>query len=174
MASAAGTAARPPGCRARRSRSGRAHRVARLRGKPGRLRRRGHAARSKPPQWRLGAATRSRGSDARVGPLVTNWTLSDRLRRIELPVGIAYGTEPQRVIALLLDVARGHEQVLGQPPPQALFQGRSRQRRSICTIILAPNHLEQGFMDTQMGILLGAVVGCRVGARPEYWKERAL
>jgi hypothetical protein len=74
MASAAGTAARPPGCRARRSRSGRAHRVARLRGKPGRLRRRGHAARSKPPQWRLGAATRSRGSDARVGPLVTNWS----------------------------------------------------------------------------------------------------
>ena len=58
-----------------------------------------------------------------VSGAVTNWTLSDRLRRIELPVGVAYGTEPERVIALLIEVARGHEQVLGQPPPQALFQG---------------------------------------------------
>ncbi|MGH8507570.1 MAG: mechanosensitive ion channel family protein [Gammaproteobacteria bacterium] len=58
-----------------------------------------------------------------VSGAVTNWTLSDRLRRIELPVGVAYGTEPERVIALLIEVASGHEQVLAQPPPQALFQG---------------------------------------------------
>jgi len=32
---------------------------------------------------------------------VTNWTLSDQLRRIELPVGVNYGAAPQKVIALL-------------------------------------------------------------------------
>jgi small-conductance mechanosensitive channel len=36
---------------------------------------------------------------------LTNWTLSDRLRRIDLPVGAAYGTLPQKAIALLEAVA---------------------------------------------------------------------
>ena len=58
-----------------------------------------------------------------VSGAVTNWTLSDQLRRIELPVGVAYGTEPERVIELLLEVARGHGRCSRQPPPQALFQG---------------------------------------------------
>ena len=53
---------------------------------------------------------------------VTNWTLSDQLRRIELPVGVAYGTDPERVLSLLLEVARAHDSG-GCPPPQALFQG---------------------------------------------------
>jgi small-conductance mechanosensitive channel len=33
---------------------------------------------------------------------VTNWTLSDRLRRIEIVVGVAYGTDIQRVMQILL------------------------------------------------------------------------
>jgi small-conductance mechanosensitive channel len=53
---------------------------------------------------------------------VTNWTLSDLLRRVEINVGVAYGTDPQRVIALLTAAARGHEAVLPQPAPVVLFQ----------------------------------------------------
>jgi small-conductance mechanosensitive channel len=52
---------------------------------------------------------------------VTNWTLSDRQRRIELPVGVAYGTPPQQAIDLLLGVVREHEGVLAAPAPTALF-----------------------------------------------------
>jgi small-conductance mechanosensitive channel len=58
-----------------------------------------------------------------IAGAVTNWTLSDRLRRIELPVGVAYGTEPQDVVKILLEVAGEHEDVLDRPPPQALFLG---------------------------------------------------
>jgi len=58
-----------------------------------------------------------------VANAVTNWTLSDQLRRIELPVGVAYGTDPQRVVENLLAVARGHADVIDHPPPQVLFQG---------------------------------------------------
>jgi potassium efflux system protein len=58
-----------------------------------------------------------------VAGAVTNWTLSDRLRRIEVPVGVAYGTDPDRVVALLLDVARSNENMLALPAPQALFKG---------------------------------------------------
>jgi small-conductance mechanosensitive channel len=52
---------------------------------------------------------------------VTNWTLSDRRRRIELPVGVAYGTPPERVIELLLGAVQGRPGVLPSPPPVALF-----------------------------------------------------
>jgi len=54
---------------------------------------------------------------------VTNWTLSDQLRRIELPVGVNYGAAPQKVIELLEKVASAHKGILEKPPPQALFMG---------------------------------------------------
>jgi small-conductance mechanosensitive channel len=54
---------------------------------------------------------------------VTNWMLTDQLRRIDLPVGVNYGAVPQHVIALLEGVARAHPQVLSDPPPRAFFTG---------------------------------------------------
>jgi potassium-dependent mechanosensitive channel len=54
---------------------------------------------------------------------VTNWTLSDRLRRIDLPVGVNYGAEPRKVIELLEQVAAAHPDVLQTPPPRAFFTG---------------------------------------------------
>jgi small-conductance mechanosensitive channel len=54
---------------------------------------------------------------------VTNWTFSDRLRRIELPVGVNYASAPKRVIELLEEVARSNQQVLKYPAPQCLFMG---------------------------------------------------
>ncbi|HZM68834.1 MAG TPA: mechanosensitive ion channel domain-containing protein [Candidatus Cryosericum sp.] len=53
---------------------------------------------------------------------VTNWTFSDRLRRVEITVGVAYGTDPERVLDLLVAAARGHADVLPEPAPIALFQ----------------------------------------------------
>lgn len=54
---------------------------------------------------------------------VTNWTFSDRLRRIELPVGVNYASAPKRVIELLEEVARSNSQVLKYPSPQCFFVG---------------------------------------------------
>ena len=54
---------------------------------------------------------------------VTNWTLRDQLRRIDLPLGVNYGAAPQQVIELLEEVARANPRVLKDPPPQALFMG---------------------------------------------------
>jgi potassium-dependent mechanosensitive channel len=54
---------------------------------------------------------------------VTNWTLSDRLRRIDLPLGVNYGAEPRKVIELLEQVAADHPDVLSTPPPRAFFTG---------------------------------------------------
>ena len=54
---------------------------------------------------------------------VVNWTLSDDRRRMELAVGVAYGTDPQVVIDILMAVANDHPEVLGDPAPAALFLG---------------------------------------------------
>lgn len=54
---------------------------------------------------------------------VTNWTLSDRQRRIAVTVGLAYGTSAEKAIELLEGVARLHPQVLADPPPRCLFTG---------------------------------------------------
>jgi potassium efflux system protein len=52
---------------------------------------------------------------------VTNWTLSDRLRRIDLPVAVIAGAAPKKVIELIETVARAHPQVLHDPAPRCLF-----------------------------------------------------
>lgn len=52
-----------------------------------------------------------------------NWTLSDRQRRITLPVGVAYGTDPGRVIGILVEVAAADPDILDHPGLQALFLG---------------------------------------------------
>ncbi len=52
---------------------------------------------------------------------VTNWTLSDRRRRIDLPVGVDYRSPPAKVVQALEAVARGHPQILKDPAPQAVF-----------------------------------------------------
>ena len=54
---------------------------------------------------------------------VINWTLSDDRRRMEIPAGVAYGTDPARVIELLVGVAAAHEEVLEDPAPKAIFTG---------------------------------------------------
>lgn len=58
-----------------------------------------------------------------IADRVTNWTRSDRTRRIVIDLGVGYGSDPRRVLALLLDVAKEHPRVLVQPEPLALFMG---------------------------------------------------
>ena len=52
---------------------------------------------------------------------VTNWTFRDRLRRIDLPVSVAYASDPKQVIELLEGVARAHPQILAYPVPLCIF-----------------------------------------------------
>jgi len=52
---------------------------------------------------------------------VTNWTLANRLVRVKISVGVAYGTDIEKVLALLLTCAEDNSKVLKRPKPQALF-----------------------------------------------------
>jgi potassium efflux system protein len=50
---------------------------------------------------------------------VTNWTYSDRYRVVEVPVSVARGVAPQRVVELLKSVAVNHPSIAKEPAPQA-------------------------------------------------------
>ncbi len=54
---------------------------------------------------------------------VTNWTLANRLVRVRIPVGVAYGTNIEKVREILLACAKENPKVLTHPEPQALFIG---------------------------------------------------
>ncbi|MGE0883650.1 MAG: mechanosensitive ion channel family protein [Blastocatellales bacterium] len=54
---------------------------------------------------------------------VTNWTLTNQTRRVEIYLGVAYGTDPAKVIELLVETAKSHPDVLADPEPMALFIG---------------------------------------------------
>jgi len=54
---------------------------------------------------------------------VINWTLSSQWRRVDVPVRVAYGTDPERVINLLEKVAGSNPDVLLARPPKAFFRG---------------------------------------------------
>ena len=52
-----------------------------------------------------------------------NWTLSDMNRRIDVEVGVAYGTDPRRVLKLLQEIALGTPGIQPEPAPAIVFKG---------------------------------------------------
>ena len=52
-----------------------------------------------------------------------NWTLSDTDRRIDVNVGVAYGTDPRKVLELLMEVTAATPGIATQPEPTVLFVG---------------------------------------------------
>jgi potassium-dependent mechanosensitive channel len=56
-----------------------------------------------------------------ISERLVNWTFSDRTRRFDLDIGVAYGSDANKVIAILLETARGRSEVLSLPEPVALF-----------------------------------------------------
>jgi len=53
-----------------------------------------------------------------VSESVTNWSYRDSRTRIHIPIHVVYGAEVDRVEQLLLEVGRGHAEVLEEPSPR--------------------------------------------------------
>jgi small-conductance mechanosensitive channel len=57
---------------------------------------------------------------------VTNWTLKTPSGRIHIPLGVAYGTDPELIRELLLDIANSNQEAIKggpEPEPIVLFLG---------------------------------------------------
>jgi small-conductance mechanosensitive channel len=56
-----------------------------------------------------------------INNAVGNWTHRNKLGRVDIKVGVAYGSDVKRVHAILTDIARAHPMVLKNPEPFVLF-----------------------------------------------------
>jgi potassium efflux system protein len=56
-----------------------------------------------------------------VSQKMINWSHGDRRFRQEIKVGVAYGSDVERVTELLLDAAKQSPKVLSLPPPRVRF-----------------------------------------------------
>ncbi len=53
---------------------------------------------------------------------VVNWSHGDPKVQIRLPIGVAYGTDPEKLRRVLLEVAAAHPKVLKSPEPNVYFE----------------------------------------------------
>ncbi|GKS64600.1 mechanosensitive ion channel protein MscS [Nitrospira sp.] len=56
-----------------------------------------------------------------ISSKVVNWSYTNRNVRFNFPVGVSYGSDPEQVRRVLLEVARAHHGVLKEPGPSVLF-----------------------------------------------------
>jgi len=56
-----------------------------------------------------------------IAGAVKNWTAPDITGRLKVAVGVAYGTDPERIKEILTEIARSHPQALLYPAPSVVF-----------------------------------------------------
>jgi len=69
-----------------------------------------------------------------------NWTLSDNRRRLDIRIGVAYGTDPNLVISILKEVAEENQMVVNIPAPVVLFDDfgdSSLNFRLLCWVLFS-------------------------------------
>ncbi|MEX0346784.1 MAG: mechanosensitive ion channel domain-containing protein [Rhizobiaceae bacterium] len=56
-----------------------------------------------------------------INAAVGNWTHRNSLGRVDIPIGVAYGSDVHRVREILIDLASTHELVIKNPEPAVIF-----------------------------------------------------
>jgi potassium efflux system protein len=56
-----------------------------------------------------------------ISGVVTNYTRGNKIGRVIIPVGVAYGTDSRRVSEVLLEIIKAHPLVVVNPEPSVLF-----------------------------------------------------
>ncbi len=73
---------------------------------------------------------------------VINWSYSDKITRLKLSVGVAYGTDTELVKTTLLTAAKNHPDILKRPEPYVWFTefGDSALHFELYVWTIDPNH----------------------------------
>jgi potassium-dependent mechanosensitive channel len=90
---------------------------------------------------------------------VINWTLSERHRRVDIPIGVAYGSDPEQVIKLMIEVASSHPKVAPDPVPLALFIGFGDSALNFELRFWSPHAQTYQQLKSEVAIRLGAAFG---------------
>jgi small-conductance mechanosensitive channel len=70
---------------------------------------------------------------------VTNWTLSDRTRRIEIMVGVDYGSDPRQVLEVLRQALVGQPGLAADPEPLVLFKDFGASSLDFSVLVWTPD-----------------------------------
>jgi len=58
-----------------------------------------------------------------IASAVMNWTHRDKFGRIDIDIGLAYGSDVDKAEAVLYDCLKSHQEILAYPPPAVIFRG---------------------------------------------------
>jgi potassium efflux system protein len=85
---------------------------------------------------------------------LVNWTLTDQLRRAEVLVGVKYGTDPKKVLQILIDCADAHPEVLKDPKPMAFFTSFGASSLDFRLLFWIPNADDRLRIQSDMGVIV--------------------
>ncbi|MFM7383194.1 MAG: mechanosensitive ion channel family protein [Microcystaceae cyanobacterium] len=88
---------------------------------------------------------------------VTTFTGSDRLSYCSLTVGTSYEQDPEKIIAILLDIAQHHPNILQMPSPQVFFIGFGESSLNFELKFWLDNPLIQKRVTSQLGCTIWQV-----------------
>lgn len=83
-----------------------------------------------------------------------NWTLSDSITRLTLPVGVSYQADVTRARDLLLEIARGHDRVLSDPPPSVVFDGFGASTLNLALRVFVDDVVERTGIMTALNLAI--------------------
>jgi small-conductance mechanosensitive channel len=81
-----------------------------------------------------------------------NWTLSSENRRVDIPVSVAYGSDPNKVLALLSKVAHSTKGVSSNPAPTVLFTGFGESALNFSVRAWTTNYDDSVFIRSDMAV----------------------
>ena len=70
---------------------------------------------------------------------VTNWTLGKRQVRVKVSIGVAYGSDIERVLEILKQCALEHPLVLSEPQPVAMFSAHGASSLDFMLYVYVPD-----------------------------------
>lgn len=92
-----------------------------------------------------------------IAEKVKNWTFRNNIRRLALPLGVAYGSDPHQVRAVLMKVAQDNADVLTAPAPFVMLDDFATSSLNFTLYAYVGDISKAGSVRTELGIaVLGA------------------
>ncbi len=82
---------------------------------------------------------------------IVNWSLTDKVSRLLVPVGVAYGSDTDLALKILLEVAQQNPKTLDDPAPSAVFWEFGASSLDLRLYVFLPNR--DAFLETKTEIL---------------------
>jgi small-conductance mechanosensitive channel len=92
-----------------------------------------------------------------IAEKVKNWTFRNNIRRLALPIGVAYGSDAQQVRTVLMKVAQDNPDVLTAPAPFVMLDDFAASSLNFTLYAYVGDISKAGSVRTELGIaVLGA------------------